>query len=63
MDNLKDEPAFEVFDKKNPNKRMRVYANGRIDGFPEGFTCVFNHIPRICRDYYKNIQTAGKGTA
>ena len=39
-----DEPVFSV---TNPNTQesMKIWANGRIQGFPDDFTLVVNSIP------------------
>lgn len=40
------EAAFVVLNPKDYSQ-MRVHADGRIEGFPEGYTVVFNRIPAM----------------
>ena len=43
---LEEEAAFEVFDPATGN-RMKVYASGRIEGFPPGYSAIINRIPLL----------------
>lgn len=41
-------PAFEVRSRDNPDgPRFRVFADGRMDGFPPDYTLVVNRIPTL----------------
>lgn len=45
MQNL---PAFEVRDRSG--KSFKIWADGRIDGFPDDATIVFNRIPLLINE-------------
>jgi hypothetical protein len=42
----KDNYAFRVFNPET-GEQMKVYADGRIAGFPPGFTAIDNRIPTL----------------
>lgn len=50
-------PVFEVKDR-NGNS-MKIFANGQIEGFPGGYTIIFNRIPMFLAQI-QNDETKGK---
>lgn len=43
---MDEEAAFEVFEPAT-GRRMKVYASGRIEGFPPGYSAIINRIPLL----------------
>ena len=53
---VSDEPAFEV---RSGESVWRIYADGRIEGFPEG-SIVYNRIPLLMHMEHANGCARGK---